>query len=127
MFNGDGRCAQCHSGWRFTDDSFHDIGVTGNDLGRGALLKDLEVMQFAFKTPTLRNVERRAPYMHDGSETDLAAVIELYDLGGRVKRPSLSEEMRALSLTQAEKDELLAFLSTLTGDEAPVSLAELPR
>ena len=65
--------------------------------------------------------------MHDGSEASLADVIELYDLGGRVKRPSLSEEMQPLSLSAAEKSDLLAFLSTLTGEESPVSLATLPR
>jgi cytochrome c peroxidase len=127
LFDGKARCARCHSGWRFTDDSFHDIGVPGDDLGRGALFADVAPLQHAFKTPTLRNVAQRAPYMHDGSEPDLAAVIELYDLGGRVKRPSLSDEMRALSLTQTEKDELLAFLSTLTGDDTPIALANLPR
>ncbi|HEY8152499.1 MAG TPA: cytochrome c peroxidase, partial [Myxococcota bacterium] len=59
LFNEKARCSTCHGGWRFTDDSFHDIGVGGEDRGRGAVLADIEVLQFAFKTPTLRNVDRR--------------------------------------------------------------------
>jgi uncharacterized protein (TIGR03000 family) len=60
----DGRAsslAKCHSEWRFTDDSFHDTGLPGSDRGRGDVLSEIEVSQFAFKTPTLRNVTRRAP------------------------------------------------------------------
>ena len=127
VFNGDARCAQCHSGWRFTDDSFHDIGVTGNDLGRGALLKDLEVMQFAFKTPTLRNVEHRAPYMHNGSEATLEEVVELYDRGGDIRRPSLSPEIKPLNLTAQQKQDLVAFMRTLTSKDKPVEIPVLPR
>jgi cytochrome c peroxidase len=54
-------------------------------------------------------------------------VIELYDMGGRVKRPSLSPEIRPLHLTAAEKSDLIAFLDTLTSADAPVAIPELPR
>ena len=67
LFNGKGECFLCHSGWRFTNDSFHDIGTSTKDKGRGRELKDDELMQYAFKTPTLRSVALRPPYMHDGS------------------------------------------------------------
>jgi cytochrome c peroxidase len=127
LFDGKARCSNCHSGWRFTDDSFHDIGVPGEDLGRGALVEGITVLQFAFKTPTLRDVERRAPYMHDGSEKTLADVIELYDRGGRVRRPSLSAEIVPLELTRQEKEDLLAFMNTLTGEEPLASIPRLPR
>jgi cytochrome c peroxidase len=126
VFNGKGNCAACHSTWRFTDDSFHDIGVPGEDIGRGKFLK-LDTMQFAFKTPTLRNVDQRAPYMHDGSEGTLEEVIELYDKGGRAKRPSLSPEMKPLNLTADEKRDLVAFLHALTSQDEPVMLVSLPR
>jgi cytochrome c peroxidase len=126
VFNGKGNCAACHSSWRFTDDSFHDIGVPGDDIGRGKFLK-LETMQYAFKTPTLRNVDQRAPYMHDGSEATLEEVIELYDQGGRVKRPSLSPEMKPLGLTAQEKSDLVVFLRALTSEDEPVMLVSLPR
>jgi cytochrome c peroxidase len=127
LFTGKANCATCHQGWRFTDDSFYDIGAEGSDLGRGALLPDVEVTQHAFKTPTLRNVDRRAPYMHNGSETDLEAVIELYDLGGRVQRPSLSPEIKPLRLSDGEKRDLLAFLRTLTSSAPPAAIPMMPR
>lgn len=126
LFNTSANCAGCHSGWRLTDDSFHDIGVADDDLGRGTLV-DLEPMRHAFKTPTLRNVALRAPYMHDGSEGTLEDVIELYDQGGRQRRPSLAREMRPLHLADRDKRDLVAFLHTLASDEPPVSVPVLPR
>ena len=127
LFEGKARCATCHSGWRFTDDSFYDIGLVGDDRGRGALIPDIEVLQYAFRTPGLRNTARRAPYGHNGSEKTLADVIELYDMGGRQKRPSLSPEIQPLQLTRAEKSDLLAFLDTLTSSDAAARVPELPR
>ena len=87
LFNGKAACVQCHSGWNFSDNGFHDIGVESSDRGRGAILP-LDAMQFAFKTPTLRNVDRRGPFLHDGSEQRLEDLIEFYNEGGRVQRPS---------------------------------------
>jgi len=125
LFNGKAKCAKCHEGWSFTDHGFHDIGVPGNDVGRGAHLK-LEAMQNAFKTPTLRNVERRAPYLHNGSEATLDDVVEFYDRGGKVSRPSLSPEMSPLHLTAAEKKALVVFLRTLTSKDPGILVPELP-
>lgn len=127
IFNTKANCANCHGGWRFTDDSFHDIGIPGEDRGRGELLKEIPSAQFAFKTPTLRNIDRRAPYMHDGSETTLEAIIDFYNVGGKAKRPSLSAEIKPLNLTAAEKRELIAFLKTLTSTDKPVEIPVLPR
>lgn len=127
LFNTTARCAKCHSGWRFTNDSFHDIGIPGQDTGRGALLKEIDVMQHAFKTPTLRDVNRRGPYMHDGSVATLEEVVELYDRGGMERRPSLSPDMQSLRLTAVEKRQLLAFLHTLTSPQPPIVMPELPR
>ena len=116
LFNGQGRCAECHSGWAFTDGSFHDIGVAqGKDIGRGALFPTSRKLRYAFKTPTLRDVAHRAPYMHDGSVPTLDAVIELYDRGG-IDRPSRAEIIRPLHLTASDKSDLIAFLHTLTED-----------
>jgi cytochrome c peroxidase len=126
VFNGKARCAQCHSGWNFTDNGFHDIGIKGDDRGRGAKLP-LEAMQYAFKTPTLRNADLRAPYMHDGSEVDLAQVIAFYDKGGDEKRPSLDSDIIPLHLSESEKHDLLAFLKTLTSPDSPVEIPLLPR
>jgi cytochrome c peroxidase len=121
LFNGRARCAGCHSGWTFSDGSFHDIGAAqGADIGRGRLFPSSVKLRYAFKTPTLRDVARRAPYMHDGSVPTLEAVIDLYDRGG-VARPSRSELIGPLALTDAEKSDLLAFLKSLTSVAALAS------
>lgn len=125
LFNGKANCAACHSGWRFTDDSFHDIGLTSADPGRGALLPDIPIMRHAFKTPTLRNVATREPFMHDGSAATLRDVIVHYDTGF-AERPSLSPEMRRLGLTPGETEALLAFLRTLTSEDDPIPVPTLP-
>jgi cytochrome c peroxidase len=127
VFNTKAACAKCHSGWRFTDDSFHDIGVVGEDVGRGALLADIPAVQHAFKTPTLRDADRRSPYMHDGSVETLEGVIDFYDRGGIAARASLSNDLKPLGLTADEKRQLLAFMRTLTSPAGPVQVPALPR
>ena len=77
--------------------------VTGDDPDRGA-----------FKTPTLRDVARRGPYMHDGSETTLDDVVAYYDRGG-VKNPWLSSDMKPLGLTAQERADVVEFMKALTG------------
>jgi cytochrome c peroxidase len=126
LFNGKAACAACHIGWNFTDDSFHDIGLASTDIGRGAQLPGVIKMQHAFKTPGLREIARRGPFMHDGSVPTLAAVIEHYDRGG-IARPSRSDLMQPLGLTAEEKADLVAFLETLTSDVDPTTLPPLPR
>jgi cytochrome c peroxidase len=127
LFNGKARCSECHRGWAFTDGSFHDIGTAeGDDIGRGRLFPTSVKLRYAFKTPTLRDVARRAPYMHDGSLASLEEVIELYDRGG-IERPSRSELITPLRLTASEKADLVAFMNSLTGEPEPVSLPVLPR
>ena len=117
LFTGKAGCAGCHSGWTFSDGSFHDIGsASGPDIGRGRLFPTSVKLRYAFKTPTLRDVARRAPYMHDGSVPTLEAVLDLYDRGG-IDRPSRSPEIRPLSLTAEEKAALLAFLNNLTAED----------
>ena len=127
LFEGKARCATCHSSWRFTDDSFHDIGVLGDDRGRGKIVEGIPILEHAFKTPGLRDIARRAPYMHDGSEATLAGVVDLYASGGRAKRPSLSHEIEPIALDASERRDLVAFLETLTSAETPILLARLPR
>jgi len=126
LFNGKANCAACHSGWRMTDDGFHDIGITGTDRGRAAIAPGIVQLEYAFKTPTLRNINQRAPYMHDGSLATLSAVIDHYD-SGFVSRPSLDTQMHQLSLTPDEKADLLAFLDTLTSVDSPAVVPQLPQ
>jgi cytochrome c peroxidase len=125
LFNGKANCAACHSGWRFTDDGFHDIGLASQDIGRAEHMPDIPVLRHAFKTPTLRNVAQRTPYMHDGSARSLRETVLHYDTGF-VERPSLSPEMRRLGLSGQEVDDLVAFLRTLTSADAPVPMPTLP-
>jgi cytochrome c peroxidase len=127
LFNEKARCSVCHSGWRFTDDGFYDIGAVTDDVGRGKLTPNIELSRFAFKAPTLRNVAERAPYLHNGSAATLEDVIELYDRGGLAKRPSLSPEIKPLGLTAHEKKDLLAFLQTLTSQDTEARIPALPR
>jgi cytochrome c peroxidase len=127
LFNGKANCAACHTGWAFTDSSFHDIGTAhDDDIGRGRMFPSSTALKYAFKTPTLRDVAHRAPYMHDGSVPTLEAVIDLYDRGG-IDRPSRDVEIHPLGLSVEEKADLIAFLRTLTGAYQPVSLPVLPR
>ncbi|MBI1243983.1 MAG: tryptophan tryptophylquinone biosynthesis enzyme MauG [Alphaproteobacteria bacterium] len=125
VFNGKAHCAACHSSWRFTDGSFHDIGLPGEDPGRGRALKTIVKMQHAFKTPSLRDVTLSAPYFHDGSGGTLIDVVNHYDKGG-IQRDSLSVEMKALGLSNVEKRQLLAFLATLTATGEPTRVPALP-
>ncbi len=127
LLNSKANCEKCHTGWALTDDGFHDIGAYSADLGRGMQLKSLASMQYAFKTPTLRSVARRAPYFHNGSVPTLAAVVDFYDRGGDVQRASHAPDVKPLNLTTAEKQDLLAFLETLTSVDAPMTLPVLPR
>jgi cytochrome c peroxidase len=127
LFNGKAECAECHSGWNFTGGAFYDIGeAPEDDVGRGRIFRNSPKLQHAFKVPTLRDVTRRAPYMHDGSVATLEEVIDLYDRGG-IDRPSRSELIRPLHLTPDEKADLLAFLATLTAPPVPYAKPPLPR
>ena len=83
-------------------------------------------MKHAFKTPTLRNIEQRAPYMHDGSVTTLQQVVNFYDEGGAV-RPSKSKNIKPLTLSAADKADLVAFLQTLTSSDPLPAIPVLPR
>jgi cytochrome c peroxidase len=121
LFVGKANCSRCHSSWRFTDDSFHDIGVDSKDLGRAEVFPGVVPLEHAFKTPTLRNVAIRPPYFHNGTGRNLQAVIELYNQGGIVKRPSLSSEIRPLGLTQKDIKDLIEFLETLTSETDKMS------
>jgi cytochrome c peroxidase len=123
------KCTVCHAGSNFTDELFHNLGVgwdekTGKfaDLGRWAIepiggKNDASIG--AFKTPTIRDIERTAPYMHDGSMKTLEEVVDHYDKGGNAN-PSLDPDMKKLNLTAQEKADLVAFMKALTGETKKV-------
>ena len=124
-FNTTAHCSACHSGWRFTDDSFHDIGLPDADLGRGELVPGVEPLLHAFKTPGLRNIADRAPFMHNGSIKTMTGVINHYK-DGFVQRPSLSDDIRKLELNSQDVSDLEAFLKTLSSADAPIAMPVLP-
>lgn len=124
LFNTKANCASCHSGWRLSDGSFHDIGLNDSDIGRGKFIP-VESMQHAFKTVGLRNIARRAPYMHDGSLRTLQDVVDHYD-HGFVERPSLSAEIKPLHLSDQEKQDLIEYLKSLTSEDDPVTIPSMP-
>ena len=97
-----------------------------DDIGRGRLFPTSVKLRYAFKTPTLRDVARRAPYMHDGSVATLEQVVALYDKGG-IERPSRAEAVVPLRLSDSEKSDLVAFLRTLSSTPQAVSVPTLPR
>ena len=110
IFRGKGSCTSCHVGPTFTDEASHNTGIAWRD-GR---LSDVGAGNGAFKTPTLREVARTAPYMHDGSLATLEAVVDFYSDGGRTN-PHLDREIRPLGLSNDEKRALGAFLTALSG------------
>ena len=126
LFNTKGQCSSCHEGWNFTNDGFHDIGLAHEHPGRGKFLPDVLKMKHAYKTPGLRELTKRSPYMHNGSIATLEQVIDHYD-GGGIDRPSRSDLMKPLGLTPQEKSDLVAFMKTLTSNLNPTTMPVLPR
>jgi cytochrome c peroxidase len=123
-------CNQCHLGYNFTDSLFHNLGVGWKpdtqefaDVGRFAVTS-VEIDRGAFKTPTVREVTKRAPYMHDGSVATLREVVELYNRGGEAN-PYLDPKIKPLELTEEEINALVAMMEALEGegymDAAPAS------
>ena len=131
LFRGKARCTRCHSGFNFTDERFHNLGIGWDtntvDLGRYMVTKDPEEIG-AFKTPTLREIGRTAPYMHDGRFGTLEEVVDFYSQGG-IANPYLDNNVIPLELTGQEKQDLIAFLRSLNGEgwQAVTAPTEFPR
>lgn len=131
VFNNKANCAACHSGANFSDGAFHNIGIGMDakepDVGRYAVTK-LVGDRGAFRTPTLREVARHAPYMHDGSLKTLEEVVDWYDKGGH-PNPQLDEELFPLKLSADDKADLVTFLKEgLASESYPdIEPPELPK
>jgi len=124
VFTGKGNCAACHSGWNFTDDKFHDIGLPGTDIGRKGVTKaDADGM--AMKTPSLRETAARAPYMHDGETPTLEAVVAHYVTGGQA-RPTRSPLVKPVPLQGTEVADLVAFMRSLSSPQTVQAMPNLP-
>ncbi len=118
FFSNNARCDSCHEGINFTNGKYANIGIGMDkpmpDLGRYAVTKQ-EGDKGAFKTPTLREVARTSPYMHDGSLKTLEEVVEHYNKGG-IKNKWLHQDVRQLNLKDQEKKDLVEFLKALNGE-----------
>ena len=140
LFRTKARCANCHHGPLLSDGGFHDLGLSYygrklQDLGRYEVTKDPKDVG-RFKTPSLRNVARTGPYMHNGL-FDLDGVIDMYSAGmATLKRkpeqaddplfPTKSPLLRPLGLTPAEKADLRAFLESLSERRRRMNPPPLP-
>jgi cytochrome c peroxidase len=124
VFRVQGGCANCHMGFNFSDDDFHNIGVRDlgePDPGRYAVTRNPKD-RGAFKTPTLRDVALTAPYMRNGLYATLEEVVEHYVRGGDVKH-NLSEQMEPRALTDQQKADLVAFMKSLTSEPRAGSIS----
>ena len=116
FFNETGDCFHCHGGYNFTDNAFHNNGLTATeDQGRFELTQN-QLDRGKFKTPTLRNIEVTAPYMHDGRFTSLEEVVNHYNQGG-AGHPNSSPLLRPLGLSDQDVQDLVEFMKSLTDDE----------
>ena len=118
LFNSERtRCSVCHSGIFFTDMKFHNTGIVSHyfDLGRYVITGKAEDWG-RFLTPSLRNVELSAPYMHNGELFTLEEILHHYNNGGKafITKDTL---MRPLNLTSTDIADLIAFLKSLTDYE----------
>lgn len=122
-------CAACHLGPNLADEKYHNLGVGMDakkpDLGRYEVTK-LEKDKGAFKTPTIRNVEFSAPYMHDGSLETLEEVVEHYNKGG-IPNSYLSDKVKKLNLSDQDKRDLVAFMKACTGPFTKTEQGRLPQ
>lgn len=153
LFTGKGRCAECHYGVNLTDDRFHALNVPENpehqsdpriaatrrfvakvyryedyrdlteDPGRYLITKDKKDWK-AFRTPTLRDIAKTGPYMHNGILPSLDAVVDFFDRGGGKGNAVLKQ----LGLTAREKQQLKTFLvEALSGEETPFEYPKVPQ
>jgi cytochrome c peroxidase len=143
LFFTKAKCANCHAGPMFSDFAFRVVGVPqegggmtvipGDDAGREEhTLSSAD--RYAFRTPTLRNAELTAPYMHDGVFATLEEVVRFYDLGGQPRHPGIDDAMldplipAPLGLTDAEVTAVVQFMKALTdrGDALDAVLTSVP-
>ena len=126
LFFGNAFCNNCHLGQNFTDGKFHNLGIGWDpeakkfaDEGRYQVTK-MDADRGAFKTPSLRDVSKHAPYMHDGSIETLREVVELYIKGGN-RNPHLDRQIdhrfaEQLDLSENEITALVKFMEALDGE-----------
>lgn len=129
LFRTKARCINCHNSALFSDQQFHDIGLSYygrkyEDLGRYNVTKNPEDVG-KFKTPSLRELTHTAPYMHNGLFPHLEGVINMYNAGMPTLKPSKEQAndslfptksvlLKPLQLSAQEQEDLQAFLESLS-------------
>jgi len=123
IFDKKAKCTNCHAGVLFTDLQYHNVGIGMDkpepDVGRLKVTNRPEDTG-AFKTPTLRDVAESAPYFHDGSAATLEEAVDIMLGGGQDNKYLDRRNLKKVTLTPAEKQDLLAFLRALSADCSPL-------
>jgi len=113
------KCSNCHDGVLFTDQQYHNIGIgmdqPNPDVGRGGFVKRIEETG-AFKTPTLRDVAKSAPYFHDGSAKTLEEAVDIMLAGGKPNQYLDTKNLKPQKVLPEQREDLLNFLRSLTVD-----------
>lgn len=143
LFRTKARCMNCHYGKYLTDESFHNIGLTYyqreyEDLGLYHITKDSKDVG-KFKTPSLRDLNYTAPWMHNGLMDDMHGIVNLYNSGMQMINPSPEEKkadpkfpvtdhlMKPLNLNDQEIDAIVSFLKSMSGSYYKMPRPEIPR
>lgn len=143
LFRTKARCMNCHSGPLFTDDDFHNLGLTYykrakyEDLGRYNVTKNPQDVG-KFRTPGLRNVLRTRPWFHNGLFDNIEGVMNMYNNGMPQPKqkpdelndplfPKTDVHIKRLNLTQAERDAIISFLGAITTEPWRITTPELPK
>src|SRR5689334_16611045 len=113
------KCNNCHDGVLFTDQQYHNIGIGMDqkepDAGRFKVTNNVQDTG-AFKTPTLRDIEKSAPYFHDGSAKTLEEAVDIMLGGGKPNQYLDKKNLEAHKLLPEQREDLLNFLQSLTVD-----------
>lgn len=142
LFRTKARCMNCHNGPLFTDQQFHNVGLTYygrefEDLGLYKVTgKAAHVGQF--KTPSLRDVMRTRPWMHNGLFDDMEGILNMYNAGMPQPKPKQEQLkdtlyprtdplLKKLNLTKAEKQDIIAFMNAITAQPWKVRMPDLPK
>ncbi len=118
FFEKKGECAECHSGPSLTNEKFANLGIGSAELHADPGREDVTGKRGdwgKFKVPTLRDVDRRGPYMHDGSVKTLSDVLDVYAKGG-LPNPHLDTRLTPFYLDDETRKDVLAFLDSLNGE-----------
>lgn len=130
LFKNKGKCSLCHAGALLTAYEFRNIGIGMEapqpDIGRGKVEPNNPALKGAFRVPTLRNVAKHPPYMHNGQLANLDDVVLYFEKP--TDNPQLDERLKGgVPLSAAERKDLVAFLKALNGSEPDGRAPKLPK